>query len=49
MPLEIYRIVFVLKAGQKIVRKTKKVRFAPTLPALSLAEPQIQHIVKVDV
>src|SRR3989339_1082484 len=42
-------ILLVLKAGYKIVREAEVVRLPSTLPAYPPAEPQVQHIVQVDI
>ncbi len=47
--LKLFRIIFVLKACQIIVCETEVIRLATILPDHFPAEPQIQHIVKVDV
>jgi len=47
--LKILRIALVLKAGQKIIGKPKIIRFTATLSAHPSAEPQVQHVVQVDI
>ena len=43
------RIALVLKAGHKIVGKTKIIGFTTALPAHPPAEPKVQHIVQVNI
>ena len=47
--LKTLRIVPVLKAGYKIISEAKIVRLPSTLPAYPPAEPQVQHIMQVDI
>ena len=42
-------IVPVLKAGQKIVGKTKIVRFTFGMPFYPMPEPQVQCVMQIDV
>ena len=47
--LEVLRLSFVLKTGQKIVGETKIVRLTLALLLDPTAEPQVQHVVQVNV
>ena len=47
--LKTLRIVLVLKAGYKIISEAEVVRLPSTLPAYPPAEPQVQHVVQVDI
>jgi hypothetical protein len=48
-PEKIFRIVPVLKAGQKVIGEAKVIGLTATLPAHPSAEPQVQHVVQVDI
>ena len=47
--LEVLRISFVLKTGQKIVGETEIVRLPLALFLDPTAEPQVQHVMQVNV
>ena len=48
-PVKILCLALVLKAGQKVIGEPKIMRLTATLPAHPFAEPQVQHVMKVDV
>src|SRR5512143_1138005 len=47
--LKTFRIVLVPKAGHEIVGETEIIRPSSTLPAHLPSEPQVQHIMQVDI